>query len=256
MHKNMFVFVYILLIHACFFVICIQDTLTLIFAEIAMKRFHRGPKEWRLYSMDNIIYHKGPGPQHFEIKPLLNTKNSKQKNKKNNRKLQSIFTYRGERLYNALKTLFRTRGDISTDALFPQPLDNWVTDQDGNVHGFKDAPIGHNNLQMLYDNLLTHTLSFNNTYFGWNAAKTRKIKKSYYTLYGFRAACVTTAACGNMHDDSIICLSQHSSVKEIETYMRDCQQRQRVERAQHEFKSFVMNGMFIFIDICKLYYIH
>ena len=73
-------------------------------AEIVLKRFHRGPTEWRQYSWrDHIRHHNGCGKPYYEIKPLLNTKNSKRKHKKHNRKLQSIYAVKGTRLYRILE---------------------------------------------------------------------------------------------------------------------------------------------------------
>ena len=86
-----------------------------------MRRFHRGAKEWRLYTWDHVVHHEGPGTPWYEVRPLLNTKNSKRRNKKNNRKLQSITVKKGTRLYKALACMARSRGGIKTDALFPQP---------------------------------------------------------------------------------------------------------------------------------------
>lgn len=216
-----------------------------------MKRFHRGGKEWRLYSWkEHIVYHAGPGEPYYEIKPLLNAKNSKRRNRKNNRKLQSIIAKKGSRLFRALKILSDTRGDITCDALFPQPFDHWRVDPvTGKRVGFKNVPIGHNSFQMVYDQLLSRTLLFNNVYWMWNKERTKKVKKRYYSLYGLRPSLITAAATGGMHNDAIMNLSQHSSTTEIETYMRDSQQTQRTQRAQNQFKQYVMNRMYC-IQFC------
>ena len=55
-----------------------------------------------------------------------------------------------------------------------------------------------------------------------------------------------------MHNDGILCLSQQTPSQEVASYMRDCRARQKTKRAQDQFKSFVLNGMFVLIEICKI----
>ena len=221
-----------------------------------MKRFHKGGKQWRKYSIDHIIHHDGIGnqPPYYEILPISKTNGSRKKSY--NRKCKSIFTYKGERLYAAIKHYMNRRGNIKCRALFPQPLPKWKKDEEsGNWYGYKNVPIGCNSLQRLYDNMLSKCLNFDNVYYRYNAKKRRKEKKVYYSIHGFRTSCIAAAACGNMHNDGILCLSQQTPSQEVATYMRDCRARQKTQRAQEQFKSFVLNGMFLLIEICKIYII-
>ena len=221
----------------------------MIFAEIALHRFHRGGKEWRQYDWrKHISYFNGPGVPYYSIKPILGTKNSKRKNHKNNRKLQNIIAKKGGRLYKALHELEQKRGGIRTTALFPQPYPEWRVDSlTGKLFGYKDVPIGHNNLVRVFDNLLSRCCSFKNTY-TITRQNGRKISKRYYSLYGFRASLITAAASFGLNNDGIACLSQHANPGEIETYIRGSQNTQRSQRAQQQFKDKVFQSMYYYVQ--------
>ena len=212
-----------------------------------MRRFHRGGKEWRLYSIHHLIHIKGPGRPYFRIKPLYNTKNSKKKNEKQNRKLQDIYTYDNETLYKSLDVFLERRGCISTDALFVHPLDKWrVNPANGKCYGYKNSPIGHNSLQKLLDHLLLKCLAFNNKKYVTSESGSRR-KKSIYTLYGLRPSMITAAVSSGMNNDGVMLLSQHASATEIETYIRSNGIARRTEKAQNQFRDFVLKCMYYII---------
>ena len=208
-----------------------------------MQRFHRGGKEWREYDWKRHILHvAGPGIPHYEIKPIIGAKNSKRKNDKHNRTLQNIIATKGERLYKALNELKQKRGGISETALFPQPFDEWrVNSINGEIFGYKSSPIGHNNMIKLFDRVLIRCCSFNNIYV-IRRANGQKIKKRYYSLYGFRSGLVTAAAAFGMNHDGIALLSQHANTSEVETYIRKSNIKKRTQIAKKKFRDAVLFG--------------
>ena len=224
----------------------------IIFLEIAMQRFHRGGKEWRDYDwVKHIVHVAGPGVPHYEIKPIIGTKNTKRKNDKHNRTLQNIITTKGERLYKALNELEQKRGGIRETALFPQPYDEWrVNSINGKIFGYKSCPIGHNNMIKIFDRVLIRCCSFNNIYV--IKRNGQKIKKRFYSLYGFRSGLCTAAATFGMNHDAIALLSQHANSSEVETYIRKSNIKKRTRIAKKKFRDSVLGSMYlqmIFINI-------
>ena len=94
-----------------------------------MYRFHRGGEEWRKYTTDLLKHFEINGRKCWKIEPVLDTKNAKAKNKKNNRLLECIDVYEDEHqmFYDALSKLMEVRRNTktTTNALFLQCLDEW-----------------------------------------------------------------------------------------------------------------------------------
>lgn len=92
---------------------------------ISKRRFHRGGREWRLYSI-NMIQHQIYGGQwHYIVAGIKGGKNTGRRNKKNDHNHQPLYVREGSLLYNAFKHHHRVRGTKKSDALFLHPLDRW-----------------------------------------------------------------------------------------------------------------------------------
>lgn len=94
---------------------------------ISRRRFHRGGREWRLYSINMVKHQLYGGKWHFILSAVKGGKNTKRKNQKNeDHNHQPLYIEKGTLLYNTFKHYKRVRGDKFSDALFLKPHDHWI----------------------------------------------------------------------------------------------------------------------------------